>query len=313
VAERRQTYGDRDDDTAVRLAAFEFLGQQSRLYPDTIPRTVLAEGFLFEGRRVPLVGPAGIFKPALLDIPLSVTTVPLLPDRPRPYEDEVDLDGRFVYRYRGTDPTHPDNEGLRRAMERRVPLVYFVGTTIGQYVALWPAYIVGDDPGALSFRIEVDTAAALAIEQTGDPATVAEDRRRYITATVRLRVHQVAFRQHVISAYREQCTVCHLRHRELLDAAHILRDGDPKGLPIVPNGLAMCKLHHAAFDGHILGISPDLTIEIRQDVLKEEDGPMLKHGLQGFQGELITVPRRAALQPNRDFLAERFDLFRKAG
>ena len=312
VAEHRQTYGGRDDDTAIRLAAFEFLGQQARRYPDTIPRSVLADGFSFEGRRVPLVGPAGIFKPAVLDIPLSVTTVPVRPGRPRPYEDEVDLDGRFVYRYRGTDPAHPDNEGLRRAMQRHVPLVYFVGTTTGQYVALWPAYIVGDDPGALSFRIEIDAAAAVAVDHAGDPGMVAEDRRRYVTASVRLRLHQVAFSQHVISAYREQCTVCRLGHRELLDAAHILPDGHPQGLPIVPNGLALCKLHHAAFDGQILGIRPDLKIEIRQDVLTEEDGPMLKHGLQGFQGVTITVPRRAALQPNRDFLEERFDLFRKA-
>jgi hypothetical protein len=35
---------------------------------------------------------------------------------------------------------------------------------------------------------------------------------------------------------------------ELLDAAHILPDGHPKGEPVVPNGLALCKLHHAAFD-----------------------------------------------------------------
>jgi putative restriction endonuclease len=312
VAERRELYGDRPDDTAVRLAAFEFLGQLSIRYPDTIPRTVLADGFVIAGRRVPLLGPAGIFKPAIVDMPLSITTVPVVPGRPRPYEDEVDLDGRFVYRYRGNNPQHSDNVGLRQAMQRRAPLVYFVGTTPGQYVALWPAYVVGDDPRTLSFRIEVDAAAALAVGQAGDPTTVEEDRRRYVTATVRLRVHQVAFRQHVISAYREQCTVCRLRHRELLDAAHILADGDPRGLPIVPNGLALCKLHHAAFDGHILGIRPDLKIEIREDVLGEEDGPMLKHGLQGFQGTTITVPRRVTLQPNREFLEERFALFRKA-
>jgi putative restriction endonuclease len=164
----------------------------------------------------------------------------------------------------------------------------------------------------LSFRIDVDDPAALAVGQAGDPTTVEEDRRRYVTANVRLRVHQVAFRQHVISAYREQCTICRLRHRELLDAAHILADGNPRGLPVVPNGLALCKLHHAAFDGNILGIRPDLKIEIRTDVLTEEDGPMLKHGLQGFQGASITVPRSAPLQPNREFLEERFALFRKA-
>ena len=71
--------------------------------------------------------------------------------------------------------------------------------------------------------------------------------------------------------------MCRLRHSELVNAAHILPDGHPRGFPIVPNGLAMCKLHHAAFDVQILGVRPDLTIELRKDVLRETDGPMLMH------------------------------------
>ena len=69
-----------------------------------------------------------------------------------------------------------------------------------------------------------------------------------------------------------------------VDAAHILPDGHPRGAPIVPNGLALCTLHHAAFDRHVLGVRHDLRVEIRLDVLEEEDGPMLEHGLQGFHG-----------------------------
>jgi hypothetical protein len=39
---------------------------------------------------------------------------------------------------------------------------------------------------------------------------------------------------------------------------------------------------------------------------------MLEHGLQGFHGEVLTVPRAEALRPNREFLAERYELFKKA-
>ncbi len=116
----------------------------------------------------------------------------------------------------------------------------------------------------------------------------------------------------MLKAYRDCCAVCRLRHTELLDAAHILPDGHPKGEPIVPNGLALCKLHHAAFDSDFLGIRPDLVIEVRRDILDEADGPMLRFGLQGFHGELIHAPRRAGLRPSEEFLAERFALFRKA-
>jgi putative restriction endonuclease len=99
----------------------------------------------------------------------------------------------------------------------------------------------------------------------------------------------------------------------VLDAAHILPDGHPRGEPVVPNGLALCKLHHAPFDRHFLGVRPDLTVELRPDVLHEPDGPMLKYGLQGFEGARLVVPREPALRPNREFLEERYGMFRKAG
>jgi putative restriction endonuclease len=71
-------------DTQIRLQAFAFLEEQRNLYGDTLPRSVLARGFDFEGTRVPLIGPQGIFKPALLDLPLTFTTVPIVEGQPRP-------------------------------------------------------------------------------------------------------------------------------------------------------------------------------------------------------------------------------------
>jgi len=302
-----------DVDSRVRLAAFAFLAQQTELRGDVLPRDVLAEGFIFESQRVPLIGPQGIFKPAVLaDVPLSVTTVPVVEGRNRPYEDEIDSDGLLIYRYRGSDPSHRDNQGLRLAMKRATPLIYFHGIVPGQYLAMWPVFIVGDDRGSLSFKVDVDSKKA-AVAAADGIAVASEARRRYVVATILHRLHQVQFRFRVLRAYRDHCAVCRLRHSELLDAAHILPDGHPKGEPIVPNGLALCKLHHAAFDRHILGVRPDLVVEVRADILREEDGPMLRHGLQGFQCSRIIVPKASALQPNPDYLAERFELFRKAG
>ena len=51
---------------------------------------------------------------------------------------------------------------------------------------------------------------------------------------------------------------------------------------------------------------------VRLDILEEIDGPMLLHGLQGFQGRLIHVPHADHLKPNRDFLAERYARFSRA-
>jgi putative restriction endonuclease len=240
-------------------------------------------------------------------LPLSITTVPQVPGKERPYEDETTYEG-VNYRYRGKDPRHPDNAGLRRAMVEHVPLIYFHGHRPGMYHAEWPVYVVRDDPDRLTFTVL--TAEPLPSEVSagvGEPL-----RRAYLARLMTQRLHQSLFRLMVLDAYEYACAVCRLRHMELLDGAHILPDRHPLGEPVVPNGLALCKLHHAAFDADILGVRPDLRIEVREDVLREADGPMLRHGLQGFDGEFISVPRRKVLHPNPDFLAERYERFHKA-
>lgn len=304
---------DQDLDARVRAAAFRFLQHQVDLHGEVIARDILATGFIFEGQRVPLLGPQGIFKPAILtDIPLSITTVPVVEGRERPYDDGMEEGGVLCYRYRGTDPKHRDNAGLRLAMSRRTPLIYLFGVVPGKYMPHWPVFVVGDDPSALTFSVAMDDHRLVAAAQQtlADPGE--EGRRTYVTRLTRQRMHQQLFRQRVLRAYREQCAICRLRHDELLDAAHILPDGHPLGAPVVPNGLALCKLHHAAFDANVLGIRPDLTVEIRLDVLREKDGPMLEHGLQGFQGARIATPRHPSLHPKPEFLEERYTIFRKA-
>lgn len=296
-------------DRLVRAAAFAFLDRLSERTQNAIPRSDLQAGFAFDGVRVPLVGPQGIFKPAVIpEIPLSITTVPPVPGRPRPYEDEIDDQGFLQYRYRGTDPRHHENVGLHRAMLNQTPLIYFSGIEPGLYSAHWPAFITNADPSSLTFTVALDDPQVLRADLA--PERVDDVRRAYVTRLVRQRLHQASFRARVVRAYRESCAICSLRHRELLDAAHILPDTHLWGEPRVSNGLAMCKLHHAAYDQRIVGIRPDLVVEIRRDILDEIDGPMLLHGLQGFQGGVLRVlPNREADRPDREALAERYEAF----
>jgi len=70
-----------------------------------------------------------------------------------------------------------------------------------------------------------------------------------------------------------KCAFGKLRHEELLGAAHIVADSEPDGEPVIPNGLALCKLHHAALDRFFLSVRPDYTIEIRRDVLEATTDP----------------------------------------
>ena len=60
------------------------------------------------------------------------------------------------YRYRGVDPDHHDNRGLREAMRQRFPLIYFHGIVEGKYEADYPVFVVGDSPESLTFTVSVD-------------------------------------------------------------------------------------------------------------------------------------------------------------
>jgi putative restriction endonuclease len=302
-------------DNAVRVAAFKWLEEQVAMRGDVLSRERLQEGFVHDGSRIPLLGPPGIFKPqALRDIPLSITTAPR-----GPYNDSFNAEGLLLYRYRGTDPMHSDNQGLRRAMVERTPLVYFHGIMPGKYLPVWPVFIVGDSPKTLTFTVAVDDMGyvRMAAGHTSPAEVEDEDRtkarRVYVTTMARRRLHQQGFRERVIQAYRSQCACCRLRHVELLDAAHIIPDIEPEGEPIVSNGISLCKLHHAAFDSFIFGITPDYIIHVRVDVLEEADGPMLRHGLQGLDKQKIELPRLSSALPNKKLLEKRYERFKKAG
>ena len=266
--------------------------------------------FHFEGQRVPLIDPQrGIRKPAVLDAALTFRTTFTRPGQRMPYDDAEGPDGLLRYKYRGENPLHPENVAMRRAFERRLPLVWFFGVAPGVYVPRYPVWLVADEPDQLQFAVAPDGAQLLV-----HPDRVADaEERRYVERLTKLRLHQPIFRARVLQAYERRCAMCRLKHVTLLDAAHIIPDGRPHGEPVVPNGLSLCKIHHAAFDHNILGVRPDLIVEVRREILEEADGPMLRHGLQEMAGIQLTVPSRLAARPDRARLEERYEEFRQAG
>lgn len=224
------------------------------------------------------------------------------PIRIPPYADAEGDDGLLRYKIRGEDPRHPENVAMGSAYERQLPLIWFVGVAPGLYLPRYPVYLVGEEHG--QFVVALDQAQRnLAATQN---AHVNEDDRRYAEAITQRRLHQPLFRARVLQAYESRCSMCHLRHASLLDASHILDDKHALGQPVVPNGLALCKIHHAGFDQNIIGVSPDLKISVRRDILDEVDGPMLTYGIQALEGQPLTVPRQRIAAPDRERLAVRF-------
>lgn len=301
-------------DARVRQEAQVWLAVRTNDGEDAISYLDL-EDFEFEGNRLPLKSrQRGIWKPRILDAALSITTAFRRPGQERPYEDEVGSDGMLRYKWQGDDIHAADNRALRRAMEEGLPLIWFFGIAPGLYQSVFPVFLIAEEADKQQFVVDIDPQRAFLDGDTDlDSPLEVGALKRYGTRIARTRLHQRLFRSTVLNAYATRCTICNLRHKVLLDAAHIIPDAHDEGAPTVVNGMAMCKIHHAAFDANILGVRPDLVVEIRTDILAEVDGPMLKHGLQDRHRQpLMSVPSKRAERPSPSLLEAAYARFREA-
>ena len=110
------------------------------------------------------------------------------------------------------------------------------------------------------------------LRNVSDPLHLKPIERAYAERSMKQRLHQPEFRGRILHAYEQRCTICALKHGKLLDAAHIIGDDKPHGVPSVDNGLSLCKIHHAAYDANLLGISPDYVVRINSELMDEIEG-----------------------------------------
>lgn len=301
-----------DPDAVIRMAAFEHV---IRLGEVRHPLTAadLEPGFIFDGERVPLINPRrGIYKPQQMRFLLSIKTVIAKRGARIWYEDQREVhhqilggEGTISYDFMGENPDAAENRWLREAYENQIPIIYFVGVAPGRYKAVVPVYISGWDAGTLKACVAFSN---FDYEYAAPPENAIE--RRYALREVQQRLHQDSFREAVLAAYGGRCAISRLPEPRLLDAAHIIVDSDADfGQPVVPNGIPLSKLHHAAFDAHLIGIDPDYRLHVSDHLLIQNDGPMLD-ALKRLSGELIHLPNRRKDYPDRDRLAQRFERFK---
>ena len=305
---------EKERDSLIRLAAFEHVRRLGEVHGHLTAKE-LSPGFAFEGERIPLVNPQrGIFKPRQLRHLLSIRTVFPRSGARVWYDDQREVHRQIFeseeavdYAFMGQDPDAADNRWLREAFENEIPVIYFLGVAPGRYQAMIPTFIAGWDRAALKARI------VFGIPEQDDryvPQDAGE--RRYALRTVKQRLHQASFREAVVTAYAGRCAISRLPEQRLLDAAHIVANKHERlGQAVVPNGLPLSKLHHAAFDAHLIGIDPDGRLHVSPRLLEQRDGPMLE-ALKQLQGAPLHLPARERDHPDRDRLALRFERFRAA-
>ncbi|GAB3187585.1 HNH endonuclease [Nesterenkonia suensis] len=298
-------------DLEFRQLAFGWLDRKTEGGTKPLTRRQIQE---FKGHRPEarhhLILQEGIWKPAELLATLSVTTgVPHGRKDRNIYHDKMS-GGLVEYQFTASPKKQHHNKGLVQAADLNLPVIYFRGTETGAFDVYFPVYIQISPARRTALLDLTSRSLASGPVDFGYTGSLIDVDPEHGERTVRSRLHQRDFRANVMTAYQEHCAVCTLGHSRLLDAAHIVEDSRG-GSPRITNGLSLCKIHHAAYDSNIMGISPNYRIHIRQDILEEADGPMLRHGLQEHDGQqLCVLPANRAWYPDREALAARFDTFK---
>lgn len=255
------------DETRIRLEAIHYVRDLRERWA-AVPSSEL-QHFPTGGERVFLKGQQGIFKPAELTDPLSITST-----IDSPYTDDPIEGSRVMYDFA------PGSEGLKRCAELELPLIYFLQVKrkpSPEYVIFAPVFVVGWDEAARRFLIDLSeqkpgevtsrpaTTRQLtlpAVRTPESPMEIRELARNYVITTVQRRLQQARFRNAILKAYRERCAVCGLRVRALLDAVSVVADQDPQPVISVRDGIALCATHHRAYDAQILRFDSDYKIHI---------------------------------------------------
>jgi putative restriction endonuclease len=96
------------------------------------------------------------------------------------------------------------------------------------------------------------------------------------------------FRQRVLGAYAHRCAACGVQ-LELLDAAHIIPVAAATSTDETKNGIALCKLHHTAFDRNLLSFDEHYKIEVSNSEVSRLTAANLAGGLKEFRQHLRTA------------------------
>jgi len=283
------------DETRIRLEAIQHVRAVRERWP-AVPAAELRDVRVM-GERVLLRGQQGIFKPAALSDPLSITTT-INSD----YTHDTIEGSCVLYDFVPASREH-ENEALKRCAEAVLPLIYFLQLKKRptEYAVFAPVFVVGWDDERRRFLVDLSEqrpgeAASPArttkqlklptIRSPDSPSEIRELTRRYVVAGVQRRLYDARFRNAVLDAYHDHCAVCELHVRPLLDAAHLGRR-DPRPEIDVRDGIALCATHHRAFDTGVLTFDRDYNVHIHVD----------DPTLAAYEGKHLALPSEEAQWP----------------
>lgn len=130
--------------------------------------------------------------------------------------------------------------------------------------------------------------------------------RKTVISSIARKYRAADFRGRVLSAYQHCCAVCGIQLK-LVDAAHIIPVASDSSTDETTNGIALCKLHHCAYDRNLISFGTDFTIEVSSTEHSRLAAENLAGGLGPFKKGLLTaiiLPADKRDYPSAAYIAE---------
>ena len=121
-----------------------------------------------------------------------------------------------------------------------------------------------------------------------------------VAVATRRAVRDNNFRARVLTAYGHCCAICGVQLK-LIEGAHIIPAVHQNSTDETSNGVALCVLHHRAYDRGLVTFDPDFRIYLNADQLANLERGGFDGGLDAFQANLrpiIIVPPDQRDRPN---------------
>lgn len=157
---------------------------------------------------------------------------------------------------------------------------------------------------AMSVGELISTTAEDEREFLDSASTEGQSARRYDLVQTMRAYRDAVFRPAILTAYSYQCAVCDC-DLTLVDAAHIVPVTHPESTDDVANGIALCRLHHAAYDGALLGVQSNYRIVVNHERVDRLRTLGLDRGLGSFRQRLpewMRVPSSIEARPSPENL-----------
>lgn len=153
---------------------------------------------------------------------------------------------------------------------------------------------------AILMRISDDPAKVSDAEIEGDIATT----RRYAVISTKKAIRALDFARRVLTAYDHKCAMCGVQLR-LVDGAHILPVAHKDSTDQTSNGVALCALHHRAYDRGLVGFDSLYKIHVNEKMIRDLEAEDRLAGLPAFRKALralLIVPADKRDRPAKKFV-----------